>query len=497
MSLPILECIGVDKRFGATTVLKGVSLTVHAGQVLALVGENGAGKSTLTNILGGVVEADAGELRLGGAPFRAASPADATAQGVSIVHQELNLFPNLSIAENLFLTEFPGSAFAIDRKRLHTRAAQVLGEVGLHRNPGMLVETLGPGERQLVEIARAIAGRARVIIFDEPTTSLTETESRRLFDIIRDLKQRGLGVIYISHNLPSVYRVADDIAVLRDGAIQAIGPGRGFTEADLIRHMVGRELSHLFPENSELPSGGVALRVERLTRKPAFEDVSFSLQRGEILGLAGLMGAGRTELARAIFGLDALDHGTIEVSGRTLRPSPVRSIHGGVAFLTEDRRYDGLLLDANIDDNVGLARLRTFSRLGLSLRRQLSNAVAGVVASAGIQGSTRRLVKVLSGGNQQKVVLAKWLLCRPKVLILDEPTRGVDVGARSEIYQTIRQLAAEGMSVLLISSEIEELVGLSHRILVMSAGRIAAELPRRPFDREEILRHALGRESAA
>ncbi len=497
MSSPVLECIGIEKRFGATTVLKGVSLELHPGRVLGLVGENGAGKSTLMNIIGGVVAADTGQLRLNGSLYRAASPAEAVAMGISIVHQELNLFPNLSIAENLFLAHLPGSRFAIDRKRLHDEAARLLGDVGLRRNPGTLVQELGPGERQLVEIARAISSQARVIIFDEPTTSLTDTESRRLFQIILDLKQRGLGIIYISHHLASVFDVSDEIAVLRDGAIQAIGPVGGFTEAGVIRHMVGRDLSHLFPESSHVSSGAIALRVNKLARRGSFDEISFELRQGEILGLAGLMGAGRTEVARSIFGLDAFDRGTIEVSGRILRPSPVQAIRSGLAFLTEDRRDDGLLLDANIEDNVALASLRNFSSLGIRLRRRLTAAVAGVAASVGIQGSPLRLVRLLSGGSQQKVVLAKWLLRQPKVLILDEPTRGVDVGARSEIYHTIRQLAAEGMSVLLISSEIEELIGLSHRILVMSAGRIAAVLPRRPFDREEILRHALGQEAAA
>ncbi len=497
MSSPLLECRAIDKRFGATTVLSRVSLTVHRGQVLGLVGENGAGKSTLMNIISGVVPPDAGQLLLEGRPYAAASPAEAAAQGISIVHQELNLFPNLSIAENLFLTDLPGNRLAIDRRALRDRSQSLLESVGLLRDPGTLVDALGPGERQLVEIARALATDARVIIFDEPTTSLTETESQRLFDIIRQLRSRGLGIIYISHHLPSVLENCDDIAVLRDGVIQGTGPAGARTEAELIRQMVGRDLSHLFPESPPRSGFAVALQVTGLTRWGVFHDVSFHLQRGEILGLAGMMGAGRTEVARAIFGLDRLDAGTVEVAGRRLSPDPVRSIRSGLAFLTEDRRADGLLLDASIADNVALASVHAFSRFGFRLRARLADAVSQVSRAVGIQGAATRLVKQLSGGNQQKVVLAKWLLRKPQVLILDEPTRGVDIGAKAEIYQTIRRLAAEGMSVLLISSELEELIGLSHRILVMSQGRIAASLPGRPFNREDILRHALGREAAA
>ena len=487
----------IGKSFGGVRVLEEISFTLPPGRTLGLVGGNGAGKSTLMNILGGNLPPDAGEMQLNGQPYRPRGPREAAQRGVAFIHQELNLFPNLSIAENLFLTAFPrlGRLPVIDRRSLRERAAALLGEVGLNLSPDTPVEQLPAGERQLVEIARALGGDARLIIFDEPTTSLTRAEAGRLFALIRRLRARGHSLIYISHNLDEVLDLSDDLAVLRDGRCVAHGPRADFTVERLVSLMVGRNLAQLFPQRSAPPATQPRLEVRGLSRPGIVADIHFTLHRGEVLGVWGRMGSGRSELARILFGLDPFARGDIRLNGEPVSGSPRRNIRRGLAFLTENRREEGLCLEASIADNLALVTLPAHARgpLGWLDPRRLGPAIVTIREAVRLSpgAADAAPVRTLSGGNQQKVVLAKWLLSEPSVLILDEPTRGIDVGAKAEIYQLIDHLASRGAGVLLISSELEELVGLCDRILVLNRGEIRDELPRAAFDRERLLAAAL------
>jgi len=511
MSAPLLQFAGIEKAFFGVKVLKGVSFTVPTGGMVGLVGENGAGKSTLMNILGGNLAPDAGSIRFDGADFEPHNPQDAARRGVAFIHQELNLFPNLSIAENIFLTRFPRSTATpfIHRGEIQRRTAELLREVGLEVSASRQVETLSAGERQLVEIAKALSIDARLIIFDEPTTSLSARETERLFALIARLRARGLAMIYISHTLADVFRLCDDIVVLRDGEVVGLGGTKTFTTEKLVSLMVGRTMSQLFPERrpparlvADAPhagseTGAPLLEVRDVSQPGVVENISFSLQRGEVLGLAGLMGAGRSELARILFGLDPRASGEVRLNGESLpRLAPRELIGHGVAFLTENRRSEGLCLDAAVADNLSLVTLPAHGRTPLRWlsRDSLQAAVTRIRAVVKLDPKTSdtQPVRTLSGGNQQKVVLGKWLLREPKVLILDEATRGIDVGAKFEIYRLIHELADQGAGVLIISSEMEELMGLCDRILVMRAGRLVDDMPRAQFDRERILRGALG-----
>jgi ribose transport system ATP-binding protein len=505
MSGTILQFDKIEKRFFGVRVLGGVSFALEEGNILGLVGENGAGKSTLMNILGGVIPFDAGRMLLGEEEYLPRNPAEARARGLAFIHQELNLFTNLSVAENIFITDFPKRRIAgvplINRREMKARTRSLLESLDLNVAPEALVENLSPGERQLVEIAKAMSVEAKIIILDEPTTSLTVRETERLFALLERLRARGVSMIYISHNLGDALRMCDDIVVLRDGAVVGAGRKSEFTEERMIALMVGRTLDQLFPERACEVSPEVALEVKGLTQPGALEDISFRLRKGEVLGVAGLMGAGRTELARALFGLDPTERGEVFVNGKPAAPTPRGRIQNGMAFLTEDRRAEGLMMEAGVAENIALASLPSFARPGTGLLNQveMASAINRVAQSVRIRGAADMLiaVKTLSGGNQQKVVLARWLLDEPSVFILDEPTRGVDVGAKSEIYRIINDLAESGAGVLMISSEIEELIGLCDRILVMAAGRITDCVERAKFDRERILRAALGNKEEA
>ncbi len=537
----------IEKSFFGVKVLKRVSFEVAAGRIVGLVGENGAGKSTLMNLLGGNLQPEAGELRVNGRLYAPRNPNDARAAGIAFVHQELNLFPNLSIAENLHLAEFPcwsvrGSWFVvrgsrepasgqprttnkeqrtprrlpwINRRALHTRATELLRQVGLDHAPDTLVDCLPAGERQLVEIAKALGADARVIILDEPTTSLSARECERLFTLISQLRERGLAIIYISHALGDVLRLCDDLVVLRDGELLGRGPTKEFTHDRLVSLMVGRQLNQLYPtrvrssrrkeahssslevDQSLLTSAATSsvLEVRSLTQPGIVRNISFGLAVGEVLGISGLMGAGRSELARIIFGLDPHSTGEIRLHGLPLNGTPRERIRRGLAFLTEDRRQEGLCMEATIADNIALATLAQHSRTPARWLdfTGIKSAVHRIREAVRLSPATRdtQPVRTLSGGNQQKVVLGKWLLAEPKVLLLDEPTRGIDVGAKFELYQLIHQLADRGAGVLVISSEIEELIGLCDRILVMRHGEITGEFQREEFDREKILAAAL------
>jgi ribose transport system ATP-binding protein len=493
---PHLAFEGLGKSFFGVPVLRDVSFELGRGKVLGLVGENGAGKSTLMNILGGNLRPDSGRMAIDGEAYEPRTPADAARRGIGFIHQELNLFGNLTVAENLFLADFPCRLGLIRRKALRARAAEALARVGFGGDPGVLVERLPAGERQLVEIAKAIRADARLLILDEPTTSLTARETEALFSLLAALRGRGMTMVYISHTLEDVLRLADGVVVLRDGEVAGSGPAAGFTVDRLVSLMVGRSLDRLYPERKGRPADEVVLEARGVSRVGAVRDITFSLRRGEVLGIAGLLGSGRTELARILFGADPLDRGQVLACGRPVRPGPRRSIRLGLGFQTESRREDGLCIEASVGENIALASLPRFRRgplglLDLSALRAAAGESRDAVrldARAGID----RAVKTLSGGNQQKVVLAKWLLAGPRVLILDEPTRGIDVGAKAEIYGLIADLADRGTGILLVSSEIEELLGLCDRILVMASGEVRDVLDRPDFDRERILRAALG-----
>lgn len=485
MPVPLLRMKGIRKAFGGLPVLKDVNLYVQAGAVKGLVGGNGSGKSTTMNILGGVLQRDAGVMEIEGVPYNPTSAHDARKVGISFIHQELNLFPNLSIAENLSLEKYPkafGYPGIIDWRQVKERARNALSNVGLSVPPDTLVASLAPGEQQLVEIAKALMADPRLIIFDEPTTSLTSREIERLFVIIAELKSRNIGIIYISHALDDVRAICDEIVVLRDGTVADEGDAVSMPIDRIVSAMVGRSFDRVFPhrEAAKLPQD-LRLSVQGLTKNGFVREVSFDLHAGEILGLGGLMGSGRSELARMIFGLDGYDSGRVELDGNILPGSdPLASIRNGLAFLTEDRRVEGLLLRQSIAWNISLPNLVKSGHALSGLDNQMLETGAREQAgSLNIKAPGVRVpVATLSGGNQQKVVIAKWLAVSPSVLILDEPTRGIDIGSKVEIYALINKLAQEGMAVLLISSENEELLGLSDRILVLSHGELVDSISR-------------------
>lgn len=496
---PALQFDGITKSFFGVKVLQEVSFVLESGRTLGLVGENGAGKSTLMNLLGGNLFPDDGRMMLAGQPYQPRAPRDAERHGVAFIHQELNLFSNLTIAENIFISGFPRRfSFLpfIHRRRIRERTRELLREVNLDQSPDTPVQRLSSGERQLVEVARALNQEASVIIFDEPTTSLTARESECLFAIIRRLQERGLAMIYISHNLGHVRELCHDLVVLRDGQVVGRGAAAEISVDRMVKLMVGREIEQFFPRREAKPGSEVLLEANRLTQRGVLRDVSFQLRRGEILGVSGLMGSGRSELARILFGLDPCRSGDIRLGGQRLNGlSPRQRLQRGLAFLTESRREEGLCLEASIADNLALASLpkhvRTWARwvAGRRLREELERIREAVRLTPGARFD--QPVKTLSGGNQQKVVLAKWLLNDPQVLILDEPTRGIDVGAKSEIYGLINELAGRGQGVLMISSEMEELIGMCDRILVMNRGEISDVIEPRDYDRERILKAAL------
>ncbi len=488
----LLTLQGLTKAWSGVPAVSDLTLSVREGTCLGVIGQNGAGKSTLMNMIGGIVSPTGGNMLWQGQPYRPATAADAAAAGIAFIHQELNLFSNLSVAENLYIDGFPRRFGLIDWRAVEARTRQVLGRLSLSVDPRTGVGTLSPGERQLVEIAKALHNEARLMIFDEPTTSLTARETERLFDTIAALRAEGRTIVYISHILADVRRLSDEIAVLRDGRLVDQGPAADFPITRMIRSMIGRDLGGLYPPRSA-PRGQrrPVLEVAGLSQPGVVENVSLTLREGEVLGLFGLMGSGRSELARILFGLDPHAEGRIALDGRPLRGGPAARIAAGMAFVTENRREEGLMLDAPIADNLALVSLRDFGRrpLGMvdaaSLRARTEATRDELDVKAGNIHS--QPVKALSGGNQQKVVIGKWQMGRPRLFILDEPTRGVDVGAKYEIYGLIDRLAAEGGAVLMISSELEELIGVADRILVMSRGEVVGGLDRPDFSEERIL----------
>jgi ABC-type sugar transport system ATPase subunit len=500
LDTPALRLSGVSKRFANVQALAGVELESRAGEVLALVGENGAGKSTLLRILSGDHRPDEGRLELGGEPLAPASPADAHAAGVRVIYQEPEIVPWVSVAENLFVGELPRRAGRrFDRAALMRAARTLIADSGFDdvldaRTAGAELST---SQRQLVEILRALKSGVRVIAFDEPTSSLTETEAERLFDIIRELRGRGLAVIYVSHRLREVLDLADRIAVLRDGRLVQVRDAPGTSESELMRLMVGRDVSSVF-RRGDHRRGRARLEVDGLSTE-FLHDVTFSIDAGEVLGVAGLVGAGRSELAKAIFGAEPWTGGRMRLDGAEIRPRhPRDAIRAGVGYAPEDRKSEALVLQRSVAENVSLAMLPRVRRFRFVRARAERRRVAELVRRLEVKTpSLDQEIATLSGGNQQKVVLARWLALGPRVLLLDEPTRGIDVGAKAEIYSLIDELSADGLAVLFISSELPELLGVSDRILVMRDGSVAGMLARAEATEERIIELAMAGEEGS
>jgi rhamnose transport system ATP-binding protein len=487
------ELRGISKRFGATQALADVSLDLLPGEIHALVGENGAGKSTLVKILAGVHQPDSGTILLDGQPVEIAGPAEARRLGIAVVHQEPRLFPDLTVAENVFIGHAPaGWLGSIDWGATRRAAVALFAELDVQFDVNAPVRGLSMADQQLIEIAKSLSVEARVLILDEPTASLSAHEVERLFAIVRRLRQRGVAILFVSHRLDEVFALCDRATVFRDGRHVVTMATGALTTADLVRHMVGRSVS-LFPK-VETPIGDILLKVEGLSLAGSFRDVSFTVRSGEIVGFAGLVGAGRTEVARVLFGIDRRDSGEIRLGGTAVDfTSPSAAMTAGIAYVPEDRHQDGLVLDFTIAQNVTLPILpRLFPRL--LVRAATERAVAAdqtrqfQVRMTGVD----QLVGALSGGNQQKVVLAKWLASKPRVLILDEPTRGIDIGAKVEVHRIISELAASGLGIVLISSDLPEVLAMSDRILVMHEGRIAAEIDRAEATEERVMYAATG-----
>jgi ribose transport system ATP-binding protein len=491
---PALAMRGITKSFAGNRVLAGVDLEARSGEVHALVGENGAGKSTLMKILAGVYHPDMGEILIEGQTARLARPADALAQGIAMIYQELSLAPHLTVAENIFLGREPlrfAALGVINRQQLNDRAAALLHEYGFKLDPRAVVKRLSAADRQLVEIARASVEAKRAIVMDEPTSSLTTREVEELFQLIRDLKARGLAIIYISHRLEELERIADRLTILRDGQAVHTGLWGELSTAEIIRHMAGRELKEIFPPR-HTALGAERLQVEHLTRAGKFTDVSFMARAGEVLGLAGLSGAGRTELIEAIFGAQPADSGTVTLNGRRLDANrPDRAVKQGLGLVTEDRKRTGLGLNLSVAHNLTLANVRAIIKGWRLDRRGEMAATRDYIDKLHIRPpEPAKEVGRLSGGNQQKVLLGRWLFASSQVFLLDEPTRGVDVAARSEIYRAINQLAEAGAAVVIVSSDLPELLGMADRLLVMRRGRLVAELNACATSQEEVLRYA-------
>jgi len=488
-----LRMEGVSKRFPGTLAVDGVDFAVRAGEVHALIGENGAGKSTLMKVLAGAFDDYTGQVSLNNKPVLLHSPAAAKAAGIQMIHQELSLAGPVSIAENVLAGRLPRKGPLLDRRRMLAECRQHLARVGLDLDPLTSVEEISLHEAQLVEIAKALANNPCILVMDEPTSSLGREEVSRLFEIIRRLRRQGLAVIYISHHLPEVLQIADRVTVLRDGRKVATEDIADVTSAMLVEMMVGRNVATLYSQRRGRP-GAVRLAVHGLSRWGFFHDVSFSASAGEIVGLGGLSGAGRSELARSLCGIDPLDAGRIELDGRPVRPRNYRdAIAVGLAYLTEDRKAQGLALRMTMGENMLSAIIPRLCRFGLFCQRRGEATMAELIRSLDINPpQPRRMASALSGGNQQKVLLGKWLSACPKVLILDEPTRGVDVGAKVTIHRAIAELADAGTCVILISGDLPELVGLSDRVLIMRGGHLIGQIPRGEAGETSVLLAANG-----
>ena len=492
----ILQMKNIEKGFSGVSVLKKAGIEVAKGEVQILLGENGAGKSTLMKILAGAYTKDAGEIIYKGKPVEINSPKDAEKLGISIIYQEFNLVPYLSVAENMFLGKEPMSKIPgkIDFEKMYTKSKEMLDRLDVEIDPKTIVADLGIAQQQMVEIAKALSVNADVIIMDEPTAALTEMEISSLFEIIHKIKSEGVSIIYISHRLEEFSIIGDRVTVMRDGETVGMVNMKETTIDHLIKLMVGREIGNKFPK-VEAKKEEVLLEVKNLNRKGVFKDINFSLRKGEILGISGLMGAGRTEVMRGIFGIDPIDSGEIFINDKKVTIKTEKdAINHGIGFVTENRRDEGLVLSMDVKENITLGTLNKFldSPVKLNLKSEVDTTNSYIeklkIKTAGYQQKTG----TLSGGNQQKIVIAKWLLADSKILIVDEPTRGIDVGAKLEIYNIMNELVKSGVGIIMISSELPEVLGMSDRILVMCRGEITGELSREEADQEKIMYYATG-----
>ncbi len=489
----ILEVKHISKCFRMTQALDDVSLTLYPGEVHALLGENGAGKSTLIKIIAGVHQPDEGQLLLQGQPVEITCPRQATDLGISVIYQELSLYPDLSVAENIFMGHPPrGQLGAVDWPVMYRQAEKIFASLGIEMDVRCKVSRLSVGNRQRVEIAKALSLNAKVLIMDEPTAALTAHDVESLFAIVRRLQKQGVGIIYISHRLEEIFELADRVSVLRDGKYVGTVKVADTTSDHLIGMMVGRTLDQLFPKIS-VPIGEPILELRNVTRQGVIEDISLTLRRGEILGLSGLVGSGRSDLAHTIFGIHPAEQGEIYIDGeRVTLDNPQQAMKLGIAYVTEDRQKDGLVLPMTVKENISLATLAGLTQYGFVRLKQEEEVADQYVNWLNIRTpSIFQEVKNLSGGNQQKVVISKWLLSHPRILILDEPTRGIDVGAKAEIHRLMGELAGQGMAILMISSELPEILGMSDRILVMKQGRLVGEFDRNEATQEKIMVRAV------
>lgn len=497
----VLRLSHISKAFFGVYALTDVSLSVGRGEILSLIGENGAGKSTLMNIIGGVLEPNDGEMTLFGERYIPKKPSDAKDHGIAFIHQELNLFNNLSIIDNVYINSFikaKGTPF-IKKGMMRSQVKKILESVDLHISPDTPVEKLSMGEKQLVEIAKALSSDPDIIIFDEPTTSLTARETKKLFGIIEKLKEEGKSIIYISHILADVLKLSDKIAVLRDGVVTDQGEKKDFTIERMISSMVGRDIRQMYPERLPVAGEKTILKIDKLSQPGIVKDISLEVKEGEIVGVFGLMGSGRSELANIIFGLDDYAGGEIWLNGEKItKQDPIERIKKGMAFVTENRREEGLLMDFSVYHNISLASLRKYKgKLNVVDAKAVKKEVLTEKEELHIKSEdvSKHLVKGLSGGNQQKVVIAKWLMTKPGMIIVDEPTRGIDVGAKAEIYGILNELVADGAGVLAISSEMEELMGICNRIIVMSKGEISGSFEHHEFNQQSVLGAAFRQKS--
>jgi ribose transport system ATP-binding protein len=489
-----IDMKGISKSFGPVKVLEGVDFSIAAGEVHALMGENGAGKSTLMKILSGVYRADAGSIVVDGQPVSMRSATDAESLGIAIIHQELNLIPQLTVTENLFLGREPQRFGIIDARRMRAEATIWLNKVGGgHIDATRETGTLSIGQQQLVEIARVLSLKAQVLIMDEPTAALTDQEIATLFQIMTDLKKHGIAIVYVSHRMEEMFQICDKVSVLRDGHFVGERMVRETNFDEIVKLMIGRELHERFPAR-EVEPGAVRLQVDDLADENKISHIHFEVRAGELLGVAGLMGSGRSEILRTLFGLKRKTSGQVRLDGAPLNVhSPSDAIAAGIGFVTEDRKSQGLVLGMSVRENATLVHLSDYARAGIVNSRAENEAVQQLISELHIHTRDSELeVKSLSGGNQQKVVFAKWLAKPPKVLLLDEPTRGVDVGGKAEIYQIMNRLAANGTAIVMVSSELPEVLAMSDRILVMNEGRQAAIFDAKKTSQEQIMTAASG-----
>ncbi|GAB1304756.1 sugar ABC transporter ATP-binding protein [Bacillus altitudinis] len=489
-----IEMHNIHKAFGKNTVLAGVSFDLVTGEVHALMGENGAGKSTLMNLLTGLYSLDQGTIQIDGKEIAFKNPKEAEQNGIAFIHQELNIWPDMTVLENLFIgKEIYTKLGLLDTKKMKALAQAQLDRLSVNLSLDQEAGSCSVGQKQMIEIAKALMTDAKVIIMDEPTAALTDREIEKLFQVIESLKKEGVSIVYISHRMEEIFAICDRITIMRDGKTvdtKAI-PDTNFHE--VVKKMVGRELTDRYPERTP-STGDIVLEVKQTTRKGRFQDVSFSVKAGEIVGVAGLMGAGRTEMMRSLFGLDPLDQGEIWVHGKkAVIKKPSDAVKLGIGFITEDRKDEGLMLDASIRENIGLPNLDSFSPKGLIDKKNEQDFVDLLIKRLTIKTASSEIsARSLSGGNQQKVVIAKWIGIQPKVLILDEPTRGVDVGAKREIYQLMNELTDRGVAILMVSSELPEVLGMSDRVLVIHEGTISGELSKTEATQERIMTLATG-----